>query len=358
MPDRAAILAAAELIAGALAQRVFPAAVAEAGSRHGVLWREPFGTLTFDTTTAATEETIFDLASLTKPLATMHLIMTLIDAGALRLDDRVSRFLPEWQGDDRVPVTIQDLLEHTSGLSARLVDRPPDDRRAFEHEICTMRLEYAPRTRAIYSDLGFILLGFIAERVAGSGFGGQAAALLAAVVPPESAADTLLVHVDPACRSRTAPTMPLAEDERRGRLLVGETHDNYAAMLGGFAGHAGLFGTAGAVGRIARLVLRALNGETDGPMPFSPEVMRRVTTRSRVPGSSRALAWDTMLPSSSCGTRMSSRAVGHVGFTGTSVWIDPERDRYYVLLTNRVCGGGSSDDMQQVRRAFHDTLAR
>jgi CubicO group peptidase (beta-lactamase class C family) len=109
-------------------------------------------------------------------------------------------------------------------------------------------------------------------------------------------------------------------------------------------------------------VLDASRGREPGhsrrvdPEPFSPELVRAFTTRSLVPGSSRALGWDTMLPTSSCGTRMSAEAFGHVGFTGTSLWIDPARDRYFVLLTNRVFGGGTLDEMRTVRRAFHDAL--
>ena len=152
-----------------------------------------------------------------------------------------------------------------------------------------------------------------------------------------------------------APTMPLPSDTRR-HLLVGEVHDDYAAALGGVAGHAGLFGTASGVGAFARTVLRAARGDPDGPSPFTPELVSRFTSRTAVPSSSRALGWDTMLPTSSCGTRMSSAAFGHVGFTGTSLWIDPLRDCYFVLLSNRACGGGSLEEMRTVRRAFHDAL--
>jgi CubicO group peptidase (beta-lactamase class C family) len=147
------------------------------------------------------------------------------------------------------------------------------------------------------------------------------------------------------------------DDARRGRRLVGEVHDNYAAALGGVAGHAGMFGTAAGVGRFARAVLCAARGGDDGPEPFSAARTKEFTTKSAVEASSRALGWDTMLRSSSCGTRMSAAAFGHVGFTGTSLWIDPIRDRYFVLLTNRACGGGSLEQMRNVRRTFHDALA-
>jgi serine-type D-Ala-D-Ala carboxypeptidase len=166
----------------------------------------------------------------------------------------------------------------------------------------------------------------------------------------------LAFELTPDLRRLAAPTLPMDDDPRRGRMLVGEVHDNYAAALGGVAGHAGLFGSVTAVGRFGLAVLRAARGH-DEPPPFSPALVATMTTKSTVPGSSRALGWDTMLPTSSCGTRMSPAAFGHVGFTGTSLWIDPGRDRYYVLLANRSCGGGSVDAMRDVRRAFHDALA-
>ena len=114
---------------------------------------------------------------------------------------------------------------------------------------------------------------------------------------------------------------------------------------------------AAAVSAFARVVLRAARGDEHMSPPFTPALVRLFVTKSRVPGSSRALAWDTMLPTSSCGTRMSPSAFGHAGYTGTSLWIDPDRDRYFALLTNRARGEGSLDDMKAVRRAFHDALA-
>jgi CubicO group peptidase (beta-lactamase class C family) len=350
----------------AIAARVFPAAAVEVGESDGFLWREALGTLTFDEGAAATSaSTPFDLASLTKVIATTSAVLQLMSEDRVRLDDPVATLFPEWRGADREPVTVRDLLEHASGLSARLVDPPPDVRREFEHDICTMPLEYLPRSKSIYSDVGFILLGFlVADR------GGAALAVqfdeLAVRLPVPSVRERSLdaTHIEvltfalPAnARRRAAPTRPEPGDSRRGRVLVGEVHDDYAASLGGVAGHAGLFGTAAAVGAFARLVLRGARGDESVTPPFSPALVRLATTKTRVPGSSRALGWDTMLPTSSCGTRMSALAFGHVGFTGTSLWIDPERDRYFVLLTNRVCGGGTLEEMRGVRRAFHDAAA-
>ena len=338
---------ARQVIADAIRARIFPAASFGVGSSAGMRWREAMGTLTFEDPSKPThEDTPFDLASLTKPIATTSIIMQLVSEGKLRLGDPVAKYFQEWRGADREAVTIQDLLEHASGLPARLVDPPPLSRREFEHDICALRLEYAPRTMSVYSDLGFILLGFLAADVDGASLVDQFKGITSGLSYGSSSPGAL-----------AAPTRPMDEDPRRGRLLVGEVHDNYAAALGGVAGHAGLFGTARDVGTFARGVLRAARGDSALAFPLFTALIARTLTRSTVPGSSRTLGWDTMLPTSSCGTRMSASAIGHAGFTGTSLWIDPDRDRYFVLLTNRACGGGTLDEMKAVRRAFHDSFA-
>jgi CubicO group peptidase (beta-lactamase class C family) len=350
--------------------------------------------VTFDDSAPATHRrTIFDLASLTKPLATTSVILQLVSTGRLDIREPVASFFTEWRGEYRERATVQELLEHSSGLAARLIDQPPSVRREFEHEICSMPLEYSPGTQSVYSDLGFILLAFIAEdrgrqpferqfdeivrrvmetrgdqRDATADFLGfdvlapahDSAGITAAFISrglPGSSPDLARGSDE---RRRTglpvAPTKPEPNDSRRGRTLTGEVHDDYAAALGGVAGHAGLFGSIGGIQAFATAVLRAARGDESVPAPLSPQLVRQATMKSAVPGSSRALGWDTMLPTSSCGTRMSAAAFGHTGFTGTSLWIDPVRDRYFVLLTNRVCGGGTLDQMRDVRRAFHDAL--
>jgi len=349
------VSAAQRVIDAAIEARIFPAAAVDVGSSVGPMWRYATGTLTFDTPVPASLDTIFDLASLTKPIGTTTVLMQLVLDGRVRLDEAISETFEEWRGHDREGVTVRDLLEHASGLAARLVDPSLQDRREFEHDICTMPLEYVPRSRSIYSDLGFILLGLLAS-TRGRASLADAIAGIVSRAGLVTGSERLAYDVRPDDRQRVAPTVPLDDDRRRGRTLVGEVHDSYAAVLGAVAGHAGLFGDAGAVGAFARTMLRAVRGETSLPPPFTPDLASTFTTRSVVPGSSRALGWDTMLPTSSCGVRMSARAFGHVGFTGTSLWIDPARDRYFVLLTNRACHGGSLDEMRTVRRAFHDAL--
>ena len=347
----------AGLIARAIADRACPAAAIEVGSAERVLWRAAFGRLTYSPDAPrATIDTVFDLASLTKPIATATLAMRAIDAGTLRLEDRVADRLTEWRGEDRAAVTIQDLLEHASGLTAYLpFFRDHQGRAEFERAICTLPLEYAPRTQSVYSDLGFMLLGFILADIGGP-FAEQFEGIFrlkaeATWAEATGAEATSLTFSPPrAWRGRTAPT---ELDTWRGRLLQGEVHDENAWALGGAAGHAGLFGTAPAVGGFARLIMRGLAGDSS---LAAPETLRRFTRRSTVPGSSRALGWDTMLPTSSCGTRLSPHAIGHTGFTGTSLWIDPDLNLYVVLLTNRVHPTRENNRITAVRRQVHDAV--
>jgi CubicO group peptidase (beta-lactamase class C family) len=335
---------AGKVIERGIERRAFPSAVVEVGSRTGATWREAFGHLTYaEGAPLTTVDTIFDLASLTKVIATTTRAMQAIDSGAIALEEPVARYLRGWRGADREHVTLADVLEHTSGLTAYLpFFRDHQGRADFERAICTLPLEYAPRSQSIYSDLGFILMGFILED-AGFPLGEWPLGF-------RPRQDALCFNPGRDLRDRCAPT---ELDIWRGRLLQGEVHDENAWVLGGIAGHAGMFGTAAGVGAFAREVLKGLAGE---PSFAQPATFTRFATRSGVPGSSRALGWDTMLTTSSCGSRLSARAIGHTGFTGTSLWIDPERDLYVVFLTNRVHPSRDNNAIQPVRRALHDAV--
>jgi CubicO group peptidase (beta-lactamase class C family) len=342
--------AAAARIARAIEERTMPAAVVEVGRTDGRTWRQAFGRLTYEPEApAATEDTIFDLASLTKVIATATLCMRALEQGRLMPGTRVGDFLRDWRGVDREDVTARDLLAHCSGLTGYLpfyTDPAVRGRAAFERAICELPLEYAPRTQAIYSDLGFILLGCILEdafrRPLADSF---------EVVRSVFTSDILLFKPDLALKSRVAPT---ERDPWRGRLLVGEVHDENCWALGGVAGHTGLFGTAGAVGDFARAILATF--ASDSPLARRSTLERFATRTIDVRGSSRALGWDTMLPTSSCGTRLSRRAIGHTGFTGTSLWIDPVKDLYIVLLTNRVHPTRENNQLKAIRGEIHDAI--
>jgi CubicO group peptidase (beta-lactamase class C family) len=343
-----AFAAARQVLERAIANRAFPAAVVEVGTAHQSLWREAFGHLSFAPTAAETrEDTWFDLASLTKVLATTPLIMRMVERGGLGLDDPVAEHVPSWPGGHAGgTVTIRDLLAHCSGLPAHLpFFREHSGRREFERAICNTPLAYEPRSASIYSDLGFMLLGFILEDVAPLPI--QFETMMRQI---QGARDARF-HPPEAWRVNVAPTR---EDEWRGRLLIGEVDDDNAWALGGAAGHAGLFGTVRSVGAYARHLLQILAGIQGA---FQEQTLRTfITRRAEIPGSSRALGWDTMLPTSSCGTRMSARAFGHAGFTGTSLWIDPESAIYVVLLTNRVHPKPDNNAIGQVRPALHDAV--
>jgi serine-type D-Ala-D-Ala carboxypeptidase len=338
---------AQEVLRASVAAGVAPCAVVEVGNRRGPLWEAAAGRLTGATgSPPATADTVFDLASLTKVLSTTSIAMRLVETGRPSLDARVSALVPGWQGEDRAAVTVHDLLAHSSGLPAH---RPYFERyrgrREFERAISDEPLDYPPGTASVYSDLGFILLGFALEEAAGRPLDALWRSLADEVWPSLP----VRYRLPAEWLVRAAPTSAV-------RARRGIVHDENAAALGGVAGHAGLFGTAGGVGRIARSVLCARLGES-GPLA-SPTLVARFTARAGVPGSSRALGWDTALPSSSCGTRMSADAFGHTGFTGTSLWIDPTKDCYVVLLSNRVYpAAGDADRIRTFRRALHDAVA-
>src|SRR5437867_6646909 len=323
----------------------------------------------------ATVDTIYDQASLTKPLVTTTAAALLLADGRLSLEDPLERFVPELTQADLRQATIRHLLNHTSGLPAwrplyerivpdghRLRAQPLAARRAavFEAIHCEPLVEPVGR-RCLYSDLGFMLQGEILERI----------------VKQEWAA---FCHADVLARlsvsglfymSESGPTGGVSvdarrfaateQDEWRGRLIRGEVHDENAAVLGGVSTHAGLFGTAAAVLRSVTPWLAAVRGESS-PIPswWAREFARRQGVE---PHGSLALGGDTPYtgpgntPSSS-GQYFSSASFGHLGYAGTSVWIDPGRELIVVLLTNRVHPTRKNDKIRAFRPALHDTVFR
>ena len=328
----------APILQRAIEGQIFPGAVVAVGRTNGPLATIVAGAQTYDAASPAVDgRTIYDLASLTKVVATAALIADELDSGRMRLNDRVRHWIASWTGEDRQAVTIQDLLEHASGLPGhRPYYESRRGRASIELAIAEEPLAYLPRTQSIYSDPGFMLLGFALENAAGAPIDRQ----FDAWRDRELGADIeLRYRPGREWRDRIAPTedTPLGEERR------GDVHDENTAALGGVAAHAGLFGTAAAVGACAQWWMR------------SP-ALTRFARRSTVPGSSRALGWDTMLPTSSCGTKLSSSAIGHTGFTGTSLWIDAANDLYVVILSNRVHPTRQREGIQEVRRALHDAI--
>ncbi len=316
---------------------LLPAAVIEIGSADAALGRVGLG---------ASDAAMFDLASLTKVIGTGLVATHLVATRRLDLDEPVRRWVPGWDLPDRADVRVRDLLAHASGLPAHLpLYLQHTGAEAIVAASARAPLVARPRSSALYSDLGFIVLGRLLE--------------MAGDAP-------LRVQVEDVLRrcSDDAPVFGPVDDDRpvqptglsawRGRALRGEVHDDNAAAMGGVAGHAGLFGTARATGDVARAVLQGLRGADTALAPAW--AMLAFARRSAVAGSSRALAWDTAVPTSSCGRVLSPHAIGHTGFTGTSVWIDPDLDLYIVLLTNRVAGTATAADIARIRRDVHDII--
>lgn len=342
-----------DVLAAALAARACSAVVAEAGRAAGPLWTFVGGRLSLAAGSAAVEAgTIFDLASLTKAIGIASLAAKLVAEAQLDLDCPVATLLSSWRGADRVAVTVRDLLEHCSGLPAhRPYFETMAGRAEFERALGREPLETPPRTAAVYSDLGFLLLGFVLEDLGGAPLNVQ----FARWRDEEGLAGPLAYRPPPDWRPRTAST---GFDPWRGRVLHGEVHDGNAAALDGVAAHAGLFGTAAAVGEIARwwLARVAGRGPAGSPASVAPPIAAAFVRPSTVPGSSRALGWDTMRPTSSCGRSLSPAAFGHTGFTGTSLWIDPGQDLYIVLLSNYVEAASERATIRSIRRAFHEAV--
>ena len=321
----------------------------------------------------ATVQTCYDLASLTKVLATTTALVLLIQRGLVALDDRIDRILTELEGSPVGTATLRQLLTHSSGLpgwrpyyerldSVEAVQPgflgSAAARLAVMGYIAQEDLIYARDSRSLYSDLGFMLLGFAVERLAGDTldqfcsrqiYGPLGASPLAYV--PHGQSDASAVPLGPACR--IAPT---EEDPWRGRTLCGEVHDENASALGGVAGHAGLFGTAGAVLAVAQAWMEGRRGKAG---LLHPELVTLFTTRQQeIPNASWALGWDTPSARSSSGTRFTPESFGHLGYTGTSLWIDPGKELEVVLLSNRVHPTRRNEGIRAFRPLIHDLICQ
>jgi CubicO group peptidase (beta-lactamase class C family) len=300
------------------------------------------GHLGTDDPTRPDSATLYDLASLTKVVGLTTLTMIAVSEGRLDLDTPVDRYVPAFAGPHKPEVTLRHLLTHSSGLPAwRPLYREATTRGEALALVDTTGLDTLPGVRSVYSDLGAIVLTQAVEAVMGH----RVDTLLAQRVFGPLGMTATRYLPSPALRPRIAPT---EDDPWRGRVLRGEVHDENAARLDGVSGHAGLFSDAVDLLVFGEWLLSEVNGERStvnggpGPIyrsPFTvhPSPVATFTRRQDlVPGSSRALGWDTPSDGSSAGTRLSPSSFGHTGFTGTSIWIDPERGLVIVLLSNRV----------------------
>lgn len=315
------------VIARGISAGGYPGASVVVGRRGAAVFERGYGRLSWEksSNSVAANRTIYDLASLTKVVGTTTAIMVLFDEGRIHLDDRVSQYIPEFSGWPKDLVTVRMLLEHRSGLPAgrdlwRLASTPAEAREA----VIQTPLVCQPNSCYEYSDLGADMLGFIVEAASGESLDKF---LQERVFGPLGMTDTFFRPAD-SLRTRIAPTEVAPP---RGYPLRGEVHDENAFALGGVAGHAGLFSTAADLSVFAQMMLNG--GEYDGTRIVADSTVALFTRRA---AGTRALGWDTCGGSGSCGRYLGEDAYGHTGFTGTSLWIDPDRDMFVVLLTNRV----------------------
>ncbi|MQA90268.1 MAG: serine hydrolase [Gemmatimonas sp.] len=325
-------------------------AVALAVGRHGGLVR--FGGFSAPNSLASPvdpESTLFDLASLTKVVATTTAAAILLDSGQLQLDAPVRRYIPEFGRDEKRAVTIRQLLSHTSGLPAgRWLYGSADSADEALRQVVEQTLSGTPGETMVYSDFGMILLAEIVERVSGLPIDQLLAGRVFTPLDMEST-----MFLPPAVLyDRVVPT---AAESERPYELRGVVHDGNAFRLGGITGHAGLFSTARDLAIFAQMML---NGGSYGHAKIlSPEVVDALTTRQEGTDG-RALGWDTPADRSSAGRFFSTRSFGHTGYTGTSIWIDPERDLFVVLLTNRTYPEAAPREILDLRIDVHEAVAR
>jgi uncharacterized protein YbbC (DUF1343 family)/CubicO group peptidase (beta-lactamase class C family) len=327
------------LVASALERGDMAGCVVLVGRRAGIVYEKAFGHRSIEPKQVPmTTDTLFDMASLTKPVATATSVMILIERGQLRLQDKVTKFFPEFAAKGKEDVTIEQLLVHSAGLI-------PDNALADYHDgwtsaqpkICDLEPLAKPGSKFKYSDVGFILLGKIIEQLTGKPVNEFA----------KEEIFTKLAMIDTGYLPSSDLKVRAATTEKRdGEWLVGEVHDPRAAKMGGVAGHAGLFSTANDMAIYAQMMLQ--NGEYGGMRVLSPAMVDEMIRPRNIDGQRRGLGWDNRSAySRNRGEAMSNGAFGHGGFTGTSMWIDPELDLYVIFLSSRLHpdGVGEMNDL-------------
>lgn len=372
MPEPSAIQVALDR---AVVDGVFPGAVLAVRQGDRPIARFCAGRLSVDPPGASVlASTIYDLASLTKPLATVTSLVLLIQNGLCRLDAHLAEYLEECAESSIGSATLRDLLTHQSGLPGwrgyyeRLspdgtIPSSREGRSLAKQTLLSLirseSLVYARGARSLYSDLGFMLLGLIVERTSGRSlsqfFSDRILHRLGSpciqfVLAEEL--DTFLERV----RETNDGVAPTEFDPWRGRVLCGEVHDQNAGAMGGEAGHAGLFGNVDAVMAITGEWLRAYHGQ---PAMLDRDLVREFTERqAREGASSWALGWDTPSKPSSAGSRFSVQSFGHLGYTGTSIWIDPVQRLEVVLISNRVHPSSRNEAIREFRPVIHDLVCQ
>jgi CubicO group peptidase (beta-lactamase class C family) len=352
-----------EFLKGGLREKAYPGAVLLVAQGEDIVFFHNVGNRAVKPKPLPMEkDTIFDLASLTKPLATTLAIMKLVDEGLLDLDKPISYPIDPFPWKEKADITSRLLLNHSAGLLdwkpfyLELVELPTKERKSVvRHLIMEEPLYREPKTISLYSDLGFMLLEWIIEITAGQ----DLSSFLDASFYHPLGLETL--YLDHVTSDRVHEKESYAATEYcpwRKKIIQGHVHDENAYALGGYSGHAGLFGTALDIFTLTAALLRIYHGGRSGPV--STETVRTFFSRQAiVPESTYALGWDTPAENnSSSGDFFSSNTVGHTGFTGTSVWIDLEKNITVIFLTNRIHPSRSNEKIKDFRPKLHNLVMR
>jgi len=329
-------------------QRAFSCAVYAYGNSSGIVGQGAVGTVAWDRD-EATVETIFDLASVTKPIVTL-VLMKLLEAGEICLDDTISRFLPDYAHTDKAAITLFELMTHTSGIPGQQpLFRLVDTRENMMLAVKQLPLRFKAGTNVEYTSQGYMILGDIIESVTGLRLDH---ALKQLVLDPVGMNHTMFNPLSDL-HDRIAATEYC---EWRNRPIQGEVHDENAVVLGGIAGHAGLFGTVRDLSLLCQTLL--CQGATKTGAWLKPGTVELMTSR-QTPSHllARCLGWQGKdLRHSPAGDYFSPASYGHTGFTGTSMFMDPSRDCFAVLLTNRVHPSRKNDSIARIRSIFHNMV--
>lgn len=342
-------------------RHVFPGAVLLVGHKSEILFHEAFGRMDNVSGRPMRASTIFDLASLTKPLATAMAVLAMVRSGTLRLDQTLGTLLPEALQTDKEGISLDSLLRHTSGLPAHRpyyteIIRWPEAERRRALRDCILRepLEYRCGDRELYSDLGYILLAWVLEEVSGRRFDRL---VLEDVFAPLGIDGLFFVETNrrsPLPEELLSRVAPTEYCPWRKKLLCAEVHDDNAWAAGGIEGHAGLFGTAFSVWQICSELLASLGGKGAG---VPANLLQYFVKRN--PFGTRTAGFDTPSETgSSAGRYFSGESIGHLGFTGTSFWIDPVQSLVVILLSNRVHPDRNNSIIKVFRPEIHDAVMR
>lgn len=359
-----------KIIEGGLQSQAYPSAVLVVGNSKGIIYQNAYGRLTYgEESPLTTMRTIYDMASVTKVIATTAAIMKLYDEGKIDLNAPVYQYIPEFNNNGKNDITVFNLLVHNSGLTAWTPfyqDPNMDSPQKVKDAIYNCAKEYETGSRTLYSDYNAFLLGEIVERISG-------------------------LKLDNYCRENIFSKLnmtdsyflvPISEDFRiaptendtywRNQLLVGYVHDELAAILEGVSGNAGLFSTGPDLFKFMQMMLnygRYTDERRMSPLPLQDTLYKSSTVElftTKVTGigysNTRALGWETKPEPTKypppCGNKFSGNSFGHTGYTGTSVWCDREKDLIVIFLTNRVYPNRTSEEVRNIRPKIHDEICR